>query len=138
MFKRFLPLAAVVMLAGFGAGCTSSETQNSPTVEKAKQDAREAADKAAAEAREAKAAISRRIDQLDAKADELAEKSKKAGAKAKARMEKEGRELKEEAKRLRDKMSTWDDKADSAWRATKREVEEGLDKTEAALKKMVD
>ncbi|BDC48782.1 hypothetical protein F183_A10980 [Bryobacterales bacterium F-183] len=128
------------MLAGFAAGCTTSDrtTTNSPTVERAKQEADDAAKRAEIEAREAKAAINRRIDQLDEKADELAEKSKKATAKARAKMQREGEELKVEAKRLRAQMSTWDDKADSAWRTTKREVEEALDKTEAALKKMVD
>jgi hypothetical protein len=49
-------------------------------------------------------------------------------------MEEEAREMRAEAKKLRDRMSTWDEKTESAWRTTKREVEEGLDKTENAVK----
>lgn len=93
-------------------------------------------DKVNEEAVEAKAALSRRLDQLDAEVDRLQEKAKTASARSKAKLNQQAEEAKLEAKRLRARMSTWDDKAADAWRVTKREVEEGLDKTESTLKKI--
>lgn len=112
-------------------GCASKDE---PVIRKEAMDRK--VDEINQEAVEAKAALSRRLDQLDAEVDRLQEKAKTASKKTKARLNEQAEETKLEAKRLRARMSTWDDKAADAWRVTKREVEEGLDKTESTLKKI--
>lgn len=134
-FQLARNVAPVIALL-FVVGCSTDKPAT--TTERAKEEATEAARAVEREAAEARAAIARRLDKLDSDVDSLEARAGKTKGKAKAEMEKQAREMKAEARRLRDRMSTWDDKAESAWRATKREMEEGLDKTEIALKKMVD
>ena len=93
---------------------------------------------ARAEAEAARAAVSKRLDALDAEIQKIDTKAEKASAKTKAKLEETGREMRAEARKLRDRMSTWDDKAGSAWRDAKREIEDGLDKSERVIKNLVD
>ena len=88
------------------------------------------------ETAEAKAALTKRLDQLDAEIDNLEAKAKKASAKTRDKLNAEAKELRAEASRLRGRMSTWDDKVAASARTAKNEVEEGLRKTEAAIKKL--
>lgn len=116
-------------------GCQSKPETRTETV-------REAADKTATavkeEAEAAKVSLNRRLDQLDEQIEKLEAKAKKATAKSKAKMNEQAQEMRADAAKLRARMSTWDDKVESAWRTAKRETEEGLDKTEAAIKKFFD
>jgi predicted nuclease with TOPRIM domain len=117
------------------AGCGSKPpTATDRTREERAETARDA-QKAAERARET---LSKRLDELDNEIDKVEQRAKKATGKAKARLEEQGRELRADARKLRARMSTWDDKAESAWRTAKREVEEGLEKTQNAIKKLVD
>jgi len=90
------------------------------------------------EAETARGKIAARLDQLDSEIERVERKADKATGKAKAKLKEQSQELRADARRLRDRMSTWDDKVESAWKTTKREVEEGLDKTENAIKNLVD
>ena len=69
--------------------------------------------------------------------DNLEARAKKATAKTRTKLNAEAKELRADAARLRGRMSTWDDKVAAGARTAKNEVEEGLEKTEAAIKKLV-
>ena len=131
-------LILVAAMAGLLFNCQSEKKTTAETRTEAVE---EAADKAAremkVEAAEAKAALARRLDLLDAEIDSLEARAKKASAKSKAKLNAEAKELRAEAARLRGRMSTWDDQVASGWRTVKNEVEEGLAKTESAMKKLV-
>jgi colicin import membrane protein len=132
--------AQLILTATIATLLSACSSEPKPTMEARTEAAREEADKAAREAREearrAKEALSRRLDQLDEEIDRLEAKAKKASAKTKAKLNEEARDMRVEAKKLRARMSTWDDKAESAWKTAKREIEEGLDKTESTFKKI--
>ena len=119
----------------------SCQSDKNTTAETRKETVEEAADRAARaakeEAAEAKAALAKRLDQLDAEIDNLEARAKKATAKSRAKLNAEAKELRADATRLRGRMSTWDDKVVAGARTAKEEVEEGLQKTEAAIKKLV-
>ena len=120
-------MAGAAVLAVF-LGC---ETRQTKEEERARIEAKEAATAT-------RKALAKRLEILDRDIEKLEERTRKASAKTKVKLEENTRDLRAEARRLRDRMSGWDDKADSAWRDIKREVEEGLDKTERAIKKFVD
>lgn len=122
-----------ILTATIATLLSACSSEPKPTMEAKTEAAREDVKE---EAAKAKAAISKRLDQLDEEIDKLDAKAQKASAKAKAKIKEEARDLRVEAKRLRGKMSTWDDKAESAWKTAKREIEEGLDKTESTFKKI--
>ena len=136
MSTRIILTSTMAILLG---GCQAERaTPVESRTEAVREDAVRAAREMKAKAEEAKAALSKRLDRLDEKIDELEAKAKKASAKTKAKMNEQAREMRAEAKKLRARMSTWDDKAESAWQTVKREVEEGLAKTEKAIEKIVD
>ncbi len=132
----------LILLVAMTGVLFSCQSEKKTTAETRTESLEEAADKAARaikeEAAEAKATLAKRLDQLDAEIDSLEARAKKATAKSRARLNAEAKELRAEATRLRGRMSTWDDKIASAWRTTKNEVEDGLKKTEAAMKKIVE
>jgi|GEM_PF-3416739 len=132
----------LILLVAMTGVLFSCQSENKTTAETRSESVEEAADKAARaikeEAAEAKAALAKRLDQLDAEIDRLEERAKKATAKSRARLNAEAKKMRVEATRLRGRMSTWDDKIASAWRTTKSEVEDGLKKTEAAMKQLVE
>ncbi len=101
-------------------------------------EARDAAKAAREEAEAAWKTLSKRLDDLDSEVEKLDKRAEKASAKTRAKLEAQAREMRADARKLRERMSTWDDKVDSAWRSAKREVEEGLDKTENAIKNLVE
>lgn len=82
--------------------------------------------------------MSDRLDDLDRRVDDLAERAEKASSKTRSKLEQQARELRAEAKHLRNRMSTWDDGAKSSWRSAKLEIEQGLEKTENAIKKTIE
>jgi len=126
-------------MAIFLGGCQSERvTPVESRSESVREDAANAAREMKAKAEEAKAALSRRLDRLDEKIDELEAKAKKSSAKARAKLNEQAREMRADAKKLRARMSTWDDKAESAWQTAKREMEEGLEKTEKSIEKFFD
>jgi len=127
-------LFVVTGLLAMSIGCTSPESTRATGAAPSEPSATAQAIERDAEA--ARVALSKRLDQLDADIERVEARAKKASNKTKARLEEQGREMRAEARRLRDRMSTWDDKAESAWRTSKREIEEGLDKTEDAFKKL--
>ena len=129
MTRKLILVAAVL-----GASLACQSPQADTPREKA-------ADVSAAAQREAerdRAAINKRLDQLDSEVDRLDSKAENATGKAKAKLKEQARDMRTEARKLRDRMSTWDDKVESSWRTAKREVEQGLDKTEDAFKKLAD
>lgn len=121
-----------LMLSGCSTNRTDRTERSSDRVEAG---AKEAASKVKAEMADAKAAINRRLDALDEEIEKLEAKAKKASAKTRKTLEREVEELRAEGKKLRAEMSTWDEKTESAWRKTKQNVEEGLDKAESSIKK---
>jgi uncharacterized protein YicC (UPF0701 family) len=125
--------AQLILTATIATLLSACSSEPKPTIETRTEAVREDVKE---EAARAKAAISRRLDQLDEEVDKLEARAKKASAKTKAKLNEESRDMRAEAKRLRAKMSTWDDKAESAWKTAKLEIEEGLDKTESTFKKI--
>lgn len=132
MSTKFILVTAI---AGMLWSCQSQQTAKSET---APETTAEAAREARLETEKAKAALAKRINQLDAQIDEFEADVKKSSKKTKVKLTEKVRELRAEAKKLRDHMSTWDDKAESAWHTTKREVENGLDKAESEIKEFVN
>ena len=135
-----MPTKPILLIAITGL-LFSCQAERNTTSETRTETVEAAADRAARvvkqEAAEAKVALAKRLDQLDAEIDNLEAKAKKATAKSRAKLDAEAKELRAEASRLRARMSTWDDKVASGWRTAKSEVEDGLQKTEAAIKKLV-
>jgi predicted nuclease with TOPRIM domain len=125
--------AQLILTATIATLLSACSSETKPTVEARTEAVREDIRE---EAAKAKAALSKRLDQLDEEVDKLEAKAKKASAKAKAKLNEEARDMRAESKRLRARMSTWDDKVESAWKTAKREIEEGLDKTESTFKKI--
>lgn len=131
-------LILLVAMTGVLFSCQSDKTTTQTRTDAAQEEAAKAEREMREEAAEAKSALTRRLDQLDAEVDSLEARAKKATAKNRAKLNNEAKELRAEAARLRGRMSTWDDKTASGWRTAKNEVEEGLDKTEAAIKRLVE
>jgi len=127
----------LVAIAGLLLSC---QPESNKPAETRTETVQEAADRAARavkeEAAEAKVVLVKRLDQLDAEIEKLEARAKKATAKTRAKLNAEAKELRAEASRLRSRMSTWDDKVASGWRTAKNEVEEGLQKSEDAVKKL--
>ncbi len=135
---NFKWVALPVMLTA-GLACQPQRTvETERPATRAADEASAAARAAREEAEQARKALSRRLDDLDTEVEKLDKRAEKASAKTRAKLEAQAREMRADARRLRDRMSTWDDKVDSTWRSAKREVEEGLDKTESAIKNLVD
>jgi hypothetical protein len=131
-------LTKLVLTASITIILVGCQSEKPTTTGSRTEAAQEAASKAARDAKEelekTKIALSKRLDQLDAEIETLEAKAKKASAKTKAKMTAEAREMRVTTKQLRARISSWDEKAESAWRTAKREVEEDLDKTEKAIK----
>lgn len=130
--------AAIALLIAGLAGCNSSNPPVTTTERQPEPAVTDAAREAQREAERAREILAKRLDQLDEQVAKVEARADKATGKAKANLEKQSAEMRLEARRLRDRMSTWDDKMESAWRTSKREVEEGLDKAENAVRKLVD
>ncbi len=132
----------LILLVAMTGMLFSCQSERKTAVERRTDSVEEGADRAARalreEAAEAKATLAKRLDQLDAEIDSLEARAKKATAKNRARLNNEAKEMRAEATRLRGRMSTWDDKMTAAWRTTKSEVEDGVKKTESAMKRLVD
>lgn len=136
---RIMVKLVAAVIAATGIGCQSQVAREpGPQAETARSDAKEASRDWQREAGNVRAKLSKRLEALERDLVKLESKAKKASAKTQASMEKTARELRADARRLRHRMSTWDDKAESTWRSVKREVEEGLEKTERAVKKIFD
>ena len=128
----------LVAMTGLLFSCQSERKTTGETRTESVEEATERAARAAkAEAAEAKVALAKRLDQLDAEIDNLEARAKKATAKTRTKLNAEAKELRAYAARLRGRMSTWDDKVAAGARTAKNEVEEGLEKTEAAIQKLV-
>jgi uncharacterized protein YicC (UPF0701 family) len=127
----------LVAMTGLLFSCQPERKTTTETRTESVEEATERAARAArAEAAEAKVALAKRLDQLDAEIDNLETKAKKATAKTRAKLSAEAKELRADAARLRGSMSTWDEKVAAGARTAKNEVEEDLQKTEAAIKKL--
>lgn len=129
------PFAGVALLA-ICVGCQERRTSDAGS--SPRQEMNDATRAAQREAAEARLALSKRLDELDSEVEKVERKAERASAKTKAKLEEQANELRADARKLRDRMSTWDDKAESAWRRTKQEIEDGLGKAENSLKKVVD
>ncbi len=128
-------LFAVAGLLAASIGCQSDRKAD---LDRGREEATDAVRAAQREAETARDRIAARLDRLDSEIERVEKKADKATGKAKAKLKEQSQELRADARRLRDRMSTWDDKVETAWKSTKREVEEGLDKTEDTIKKLVD
>jgi chromosome segregation ATPase len=122
---------------GFLAACIACQSDRAD-LERSREESTETAKAARKEAERARDALARRLDHLDSEIEKLEKKADKATGKAKAKLREQSQELRADSRKLRDRMTTWDDKVESAWRTTRREVEEGIDKTENAIKNLVD
>jgi len=126
------------LCAGLLVASIGCQSDRNAELDRAREEATDAARAVRKEAELARDAIAARLDHLDSEIERIEKKADGSAAKAKANLRQQSKELRAEARRLRDRMSTWDDKVESAWKATKREVEEGLDKAEGAIRKLVD
>jgi hypothetical protein len=133
--KLVLGWAITVILIGCSPETSSRAERRTEAV---REDADRAGRAAKEEAERARVALSRRLDQLDEDLAKLDSKARKASAKARVKINEQAREMRAEAKQLRARMSTWDDKAESAWRTAKREMEQGLERAERSVRRFVN
>jgi TolA-binding protein len=116
------------------SGCQPA-TRRQP--ERTRDEAKEAAQTAQREIEAARISIAQRLDRLDQEIQQLDAKVAKSSGKAKVKLEQQSQELQADARNFREKMSTWDDKVESVWRISKREIEEGLTKAEDSIRKLL-
>lgn len=130
---RTIPYVCILLLAA-SIGCQERRAADASP----RQESSDAARAAKKEAEEVHQALVKRLDQLDGEIEKIEKKAEKASAKTKAKLEEQAKGLRADARSLRNRMSTWDDKAESAWKTAKRETEEGLEKAEHSIRKALD
>lgn len=94
-----------------------------------------AADDFRRERAEARAAIAKRLDEMDRELDKMSDSIEKAGKKAKRGSKEAMEKLKVESRDLRARLAKAGDASADSWRAARRDFEDGAEKLGAGIKK---
>lgn len=132
-----IPCITTGILAGaLLIGCGGDRTTADDLKRETKEAGSAAADYTAEKTAEARAALSRRADQLDRRIGELAGKtknnSKKMSREARQKSERALAALREESAGVKNKLAQMQDSAGDGWERLKDETQNALDKAERA------